>query len=314
MNDRLVSSEPVPHFASDIPATVLAGGSLRLHRFRQSIGTVPSVRATLSYLPSSVDRPFNYAYGPPAGTPWENYQREEHPVSIADARHAAAGLTVHGEGFALWDAPSAVRDFMDSEEIVRCYHREVAEIACAATGATRAYVFDHLVRKQPPGGAALDFGRSARGGPPSANGQVHNDYTERSVRRRLGLVLGEQAAARGVSRYSIVNVWRSIGGPVLDAPLAVCDARTINAADLVSAEMHYPKRVGEVYLGLHNPHHRWFYFSAMHRSEALVFKQYDSQVSGVARFTLHAAFRHPDAPAGAPPRESIEARCLVVYE
>jgi hypothetical protein len=314
MNDRFVSTEPVPHFVSDTPAPALAGGSLRLHRFHPSIGTVPSVRATLSYLPPSVDRPFNYAYAPPAGAPWENYQREERAVSIADTRHAASGVTVHGEGFALWDAPSAVRDFLDPEEIVRCYHREVAEIACAATGAARAYVFDHMVRKMLPGGAPLDFGRSARGGPPSANGQVHNDYTERSGRRRLALVLGEQAAARRVSRYSIVNVWRSIAGPVLDAPLAVCDARSINAADLVSAEMHYPKRVGEIYLGLHNPHHRWSYFSAMHRSEAMVFKQYDSQVSGVARFTLHAAFRHPDAPAGAPPRESIEARCLVVYE
>jgi len=314
MNDRLVSSEPVPHFVSDIAAPGLAGGSLRLHRFHPSIGAVPSVRATLSYLPTSVDRPFNYAYGPPAGTPWENYQREEHLVSVADARHAVSGLTVHREGFALWDAPSAVRDFLDPEEIVGCYYGEAAEIACAATGAARAYVFDHMVRRLPPDDAPLDFGRSARGGPPSANGQVHNDYTERSGRRRLALVLGEQAAAGGVSRYSIVNVWRSIAGPVLDAPLALCDARSVNAADLVSAEVHYPKRVGEIYLGWHNPQHRWFYFSAMHRSEALVFKQYDSQVSGVARFTLHAAFRHPDAPAGAPPRESIEARCLVVYE
>lgn len=62
------------------------------------------------------------------------------------------------------------------------------------------------------------------------------------------------------------------------------------------------------------PQHRWSYFSAMDRHEALVFKQFDAQVSGVARFTLHAAFDHPQAPTDAPCRESIELRCLVVYE
>jgi hypothetical protein len=34
----------------------------------------------------------------------------------------------------------------------------------------------------------------------------------------------------------------------------------------------------------------------------------------VARFTPHAASEHPDAPASAPPRESIEVRCLVAYD
>ena len=115
-------------------------------------------------------------------------------------------------------------------------------------------------------------------------------------------------------RYCIVNIWRSIKGPVLDTPLAVCDARSVMAKDLVNAEVRYPRRTGEIYLATHSPAHRWSYFSAMDRHEALVFKQYDSQLSGVSRYTPHAAFDHPDAPADAPLRESIEARCLVVFE
>jgi hypothetical protein len=43
----------------------------------------------------------------------------------------------------------------------------------------------------------------------------------------------------------------------------------------------------------------------------LVFKQYDSQVNGVARFTPHAAFDLPDIATDAPLRQSIEIRCLV---
>ena len=59
--------------------------------------------------------------------------------------------------------------------------------------------------------------------------------------------------------------------------------------------------------------HRWAYFSAMDRGEALVFKTGDSQVNGVARFTPHSAFDLPDIPPAAPHRHSIEIRCLVTY-
>jgi hypothetical protein len=272
------------------------------------------VHAELAYLELPLERPFNYTYEPPVGTPWQNYRRDVRSVGIADARHLASHPKLIREGFALWNAPSSLRNFSDPDEIVRVYYPEVAELACAATGAASAHVFDHLVRKHTSGSAPLNFGRSAKGVPVATNGQVHNDYTEESGRKRLALVLGEPAAQRGVLRYSIVNVWRSIRAPVLDIPLAVCDARTVEFTDFVSAEVRYPQRTGEIYLGLHNPHHRWHYFSAMDCQEALVFKQYDSQADGTARFTLHAAFRHPHAPAAAPPRESIEARCLVVYE
>ncbi|WP_307867214.1 CmcJ/NvfI family oxidoreductase [Variovorax sp. E3] len=127
-------------------------------------------------------------------------------------------------------------------------------------------------------------------------------------------MLPDADEAASVRRYCIVNIWRSIKGPVLDTPLAVCDARSVMARDLVNAEVRYPRRTGEIYLATHSPSHRWSYFSAMDRHEALVFKQYDSQLSGVSRYTPHAAFDHPDAPADAPLRESIEARCLVVFE
>lgn len=94
----------------------------------------------------------------------------------------------------------------------------------------------------------------------------------------------------------------------------MCDARTVSAADLVEAEIRYPARTGKIYLLKHAPRHRWSYFFAMDVHEALIFKQYDSQASGVARYTPHAAFDHPDTPPEAPLRESIEVRCLVVYE
>lgn len=276
--------------------------------------TQSTVTAGLNYLQPSALRPFSYTFQPPPDTPWESGNYELRPIPIADARAAATPPDIEREGFVLRDAPTAVRDFLDDAEVEAVYHREVAELALAVTGGARAYVFDHLVRRREADRVALSFGRRATDGRAAANGRIHNDYTEDSGRRRLAMVLTDPDEAAAVRRYCIVNVWRSIRGPVLDTPLAVCDARSVMARDLVSAEVRYPRRTGEIYLATHSPSHRWSYFSAMDRHEALVFKQYDSQLGGVSRYTPHAAFDHPETPADAPLRESIEARCLVVFE
>jgi hypothetical protein len=275
---------------------------------------LPSVIADLGYLGPTSERPYHYAYEPPDGAPWQNCEYDVRATRIADARSFSSRPSVHEEGFELREAPSAVSDFLDKEAVVDVYYHEAAELARAATGAKHAYVFDHLVRKRESGRPPLTFGRRGDGAKPAANGRVHNDYTEESGRRRLGLVLQDPEALAAVERYGIVNIWRSIKGPVLDTPLAVCDARTLSAADLVPAEVRYPARTGEIYLVRHSSRHRWSYFPAMDRHEALIFKQYDSRSSGVARYTPHAAFDHPDTPPDAPLRESIEVRCLVVYE
>ncbi|SDH94636.1 hypothetical protein SAMN05216466_11539 [Paraburkholderia phenazinium] len=274
----------------------------------------PTIVASLSYLAPTHKRPVSYTYDPPPGVPRENCAYDSHNMPIADARGLREGTSIDREGFELWDAPSTVKDFFDEEAVRTIYYPEASELALAVTGAQHAYVFDHLVRRREPQDAALTFGRRGEDGVAAVNGRIHNDYTEASGRSRLSRVLTDPTLAAKVRRYSIVNIWRSIKAPVLDTPLAVCDTRSVLAVDLVSSDVLYPRRTGEIYVAHHSPLHRWAYFSAMDRHEALVFKQYDAQLSGVARFTLHAAFDHPQRPVDAPRRESIELRCLVVYE
>ena len=55
------------------------------------------------------------------------------------------------------------------------------------------------------------------------------------------------------------------------------------------------------------------YFPRMTRNEALVFKVYDSETDGRARFTAQSAFGDPTTPAGAPARESIEVRTIAFF-
>ena len=266
-----------------------------------------TVVAPLGYIERQDERPYDFAYTPPAGTAWNNYRSDSWAVRIADARSSVRAPEIEREGFMLVRSRSAVRDFLDEAAIASVYYGEVAELARAAVGGREAYVFDHLVRRR-EAGPALTFGRKVSGVRPSANGRVHNDYTEMSGPRRMSQVLGDETPAR----YAIVNVWRPIKGPVLDAPLALCDARSVSAEDLVPSDVHYETRTGEIYLVAHSAAHRWSYFPEMEPSEALVFKQYDSDARA-ARFVPHAAFDHPQTPAHAPLRQSIEARVLVVF-
>jgi hypothetical protein len=269
-----------------------------------------AVTASLGYLGEVEGRPYDYAHPPPSGAEWRNYRSDTRSVSIADARRLASAPSLATEGFELCEAPTAVSAFDDEAAISRIYYPQLAELARAVTGARFAYVFDHLVRKREQGAAALTFGRRVSGSRPSANGRVHNDYTELSGPRRMAQVLGDDAVHAG--RFAIVNVWRPISEPLVDAPLALCDARSVDERDLVTADVHYASRTGEIYLVTHSSRHRWFYYPAMRRREVLVFKQFDSLVSA-PRFVPHAAFDDPHKPPNASPRESIEARCLVVF-
>lgn len=269
----------------------------------------------MSYVQSFPDaiHPCSYTFQPPDGIPWENVAYEKRFVPIFDRRMASMRPTIEKEGFELWDAPTRVKNFFDVDEVLNTYYREAGELAVAVTGAKRAYIFDHLVRKRDTDQGDLRFGRRIADGTAAANGRIHNDYTEASGRRRLELVIKDSGEASRVMRYSIVNIWRPIRGPVLDTPLALCDARTLAARDFVICDVKYPDRTGEIYLASYSDAHCWSYFSRMEPHEALVFKQYDSQTSGTSRFTPHAAFDHPEAPGGCPPRQSIELRCLVTY-
>jgi hypothetical protein len=270
------------------------------------------VPARLHYLSKAPAKPVSYLFQPPEGVPRDNADYQARTVSIRDARVMASSLSVHRNGFELWDAPTNVGDFLDETEVVERYYPEVAELALLATGGTRAHVFDHLVRRREPGEPTMTLGARPGSPYPGPAGRVHNDYSEASGAKRFGLVLKGQSP-RG--RYCIVNLWRSIGRtPVLDTPLAVCDARTVEPVEFVASEIRYPSRTGEICLVRHNPAHAWAYFSAMEHHEVLVFKQYDSEREGVARFTPHAAFDLADVPTGWPPRQSIEVRCLVTFE
>jgi hypothetical protein len=268
---------------------------------------LPHVHATLNYVAPMREQPFSYTYDPPPGMPRSNAVTDERLVPIYSARPVAFDVSLDREGFAVAPQKSAVADFDDEDELRRVYYPEMIEHVAAATGANRVIVFDHIVRRRVP--AAQD---RAPGVPRQPVMRVHNDYTEKSGPQRVRDLMGPEADTLLGRRFAFINVWRPIRGPLLDAPLAVCDARSIAPDDLVGQELRYRDRTGETYSVRYNPAHRWFYLPAMRKEETLFIKCYDSRTD-VARFAAHSAFVDPTTPDNALPRASIEIRTIAFY-
>jgi hypothetical protein len=229
-------------------------------------------------------------------------------------------------------------DFYQAQKVTKDYYAEMEQFMLKHNpGATRAIIFDHNVRS-----AELDLYDAAERYSKEGESQVekitptgpvrfvHNDFTHRSGPLRVQALtkgagkggsytqsepLLTEAEAQSIleRRFAIVQAWRPINHPVTDTPLAVCDARSVEPIDLVESHLVYPDRIGYTYILSPNAAHRWYFVPKMARKEVLLFKCYDSQLDGRARFTAHSAFEVPEPPAGAPPRESIEIRALLVY-
>jgi len=266
------------------------------------------VTAPLQYMIPMAEKPRSYAFRPPSGVPVRTSRYAEHPIPIRDGRAVRGDLSLDGHGFVLLRHRSAVTDFYDAAQLKTIYLPEVERLVAAATGAVKVVAFDHNLR------SSAVTGDDANGVSEPA-WRVHNDYTVRSGPQRVRDLLDpDEADFRLRHRFAVVNLWRPIKGPLLEAPLALCDARSMAAHDFVANDLIYPDRVGETYAVTFNPRHRWFYFPRMQTDEAILIKCYDSLDDGRARFTAHTAFRDPTTPVGAPPRESIEVRTLAFFD
>jgi hypothetical protein len=274
----------------------------------ENIAALSFVTADLNYLTPPLDRPRTYTFEPPSGGPRSNIVPEPHSVPIHDLRPISETVSLDREGFALVTQKSSVKDFYDEHEIRDVYYPEAERLIKAATGADRVFVFDHTVRKRVDGAADRD-GNLLR--QPVA--RVHVDHTAKSGPQRVRDLLPDEADELLKGRVQIINLWRPIRGPLLDSPLAVCDARTVHPDDLVASDLVYPNRVGETYSVKYYPDHQWFYVPGMTVDEALLLKCFDSKTDGRARFAPHSAFADPTTPSDAPPRESIELRTLVFH-
>ena len=269
------------------------------------------VRGALTFIVPQDTKPYFESAALTGGEPRVHFETEVRRVDVRDMRRITHLLSLDLQGFLLVRHETAVEDLYDDEAVAGVYDRELESLLIAVTGADRVAVFDHTRRSDHAEGAANPDGPR---GPAS---RVHVDYTVDSGPRRAADALGRDEVDRVLSaggRIVQVNVWRPIRGPVLRAPLAVADAGSVRAEELIATDQVFPDRVGEIYQLAHGPDQRWYWAPRMQRDEALLIKGWDSLDDGRARFTPHGAFRLEGQGPNAPPRESIEVRTYLMFE
>ena len=264
------------------------------------------VEADLNYSVRTVEKPVSETYGRDGLERRYTGKFERHHIRIADARPVRQSFTLDTNGFELVDHPTRMKDFFDANELRDVYYAEMRALIAARSGATRVHVFDHTLRSGDEDERAQRKIRE----PVRA---VHNDYTEWSGPQRVRDLLPDEAEELFKRRFAIIQVWRPFRHPIETFPLAICDARSVSFSDFILSERRYPNRVGQTYAVKYNPAHRWFWFPRQQRNEAIVFKVYDSEKDGRARWTAHTAFTDPTSPPNARPRESIEIRTLAFF-
>jgi hypothetical protein len=227
-------------------------------------------------------------------------------MEIADARDS--GTSLDQEGFRVVAHRSAVADFGDREAVNTVHRREIVDLIGTQSGADLVLVNSPgLLRfsEKSPRSGALDNSRPAR----FAHVDI-SDATAAEFARRA-------AADRTLARFAHYNVWRAISAPPQDVPLAVCDARSIGANDLIKADAVFdspgqPEWSFEGIVVAHGFAHRWHWFPDMTADEALIFKTNDSDPTR-AHCVPHVAFDDPACGPQTPPRASIEMRAVALW-
>jgi len=269
--------------------------------------SLPSVEALLNYLVDTGEKPESYGgVSQTMADQKRKGQYEEHKMTVTNGRQMIGQFSLEREGFIFVNHETKVKNFYDEGEVRSVYYAETEQLVKEISGAKRVVVFDHTLRSADPG---MREEKQISG--PVRN--AHNDYTEWSGPQRVRDLLPDEAEELLKRRFAVVQTWRPINKPVQREHLAIADARSIGIKELIPSARVYPDRRGEVYHSTYNPEHRWYYFPNMRRNEAIVFKCYDSERDGRARWTAHCGFDDPTSSPGAPPRESIEMRTLEFF-
>ncbi len=266
------------------------------------------VETVLNYTRKSGARPVNYTFDPPPGVPRYSGEIDARTVTIRDAR-VTRGLSLDSSGFELITHLSSLKflaQFQDERAVKAVDYPEVEAALRTVTGADKVILFDHTLRD-----SRIEIGGPALREPVR---RVHDDQTLDSAPSRVKKHLSTDEAARRLQRrFAIVNFWRPIAGPVRKTPLAVCDARTLEMADMLPSDLVYRDWVGETYSVAYNPRHRWYWYPEQKSTEATLLKIFDSATDGRARLTAHTAFDDPRSLPNAPARCSIEIRALLFW-
>lgn len=245
----------------------------------------------------------------------------EHPpdprkIVFHDMRGRAVQPTLGREGFLLARHPSAVRDFADHSQVIQIYLPEIRELVRRLTGTSEVYMQQNWVFRGDDRAVSMErVGTFNAVSTMQTHGLIHADYHESTTAELLakGAMLADQVTERPRGRLLGINTWRVLSPPPQDRPLALCDRTTVSPEDFVDAPIIAgPMRLNAIH-SRYSERQRFCWWSNMQPDEVLVFIQHE-QGWGPNCTVLHTAFSDPGCPAGATPRQSIEARAYAFIQ
>ncbi|KAJ3493111.1 hypothetical protein NLG97_g4943 [Lecanicillium saksenae] len=253
-----------------------------------------------------------------------NQEFEDHAVAFQDARGREGNFSLRQNGFCWikWDGPQQWRDI--TPEMIRRLTLEQVRISYLVEA--EQFLMDELNRQEgehvdivkvfdyrlrvymdsvPFRGRTLDLddGRD----PLLPVPHPHIDQTPNGAILRIREHMGDRADELLKRRFRIINIWRPLK-TIRNWPLAVCDATSVDSADLVENDLVRRRYIGESYYSQYNSGQRWFYLSNQQPGEVTLLKIHDSSSEATAKFALHSAFDFGLPHVG---RESFEVRALV---
>jgi hypothetical protein len=250
------------------------------------------------------------------------YDGQLHKCFVVNGRGKGYALERHG--FTLSSLPFHLIKHVDLYDLDAC--REAMYPLCKSVlqsllpDCKQIVVFDHILRNPARHSQETDTGKQSTTTPMLASGPVfgvHGDYTARSGFTRAQQLLEPHESSDRIKRalsqrFAFINVWVPLK-KIERNPLALIEWDSVAPRDAVTITFTYTHRRGEVYKVLPSESHRFVYFPDMDTGECIVFKQFDSAEVGHPRFAFHSAFEDPTTRPSAPPRESMELRCIAFF-
>jgi hypothetical protein len=248
-----------------------------------------------------------------------NMTTRGHMISVTDIRNYQPRTSIAVEGCEYVDFVPKLQeeDLLNpdtewvKQKVEGEYWAECAELVKKHTGAIEVYPY-HWLHRRTPSTAMINPFKEIRGKPIT---HFHIDNDAGTAEGNLRMRLGDEEAERWLKakHWQIINIWKPIGDPASQYPLAMLDTSNLvweKDVEVVHTRNNYKKNVNAV---KYREGFNYYYVKNLRPDEALLFRDFDNREGGLIGIP-HAAIDDTNSPKDGPLRRSIEVRCLVLYD